>query len=814
MAFDITQKLKLLSEKISIKPNLVLEIDGLAKLFCVKDVSRYARYGDDIYYGDDGLYYGGTITDDRSLPYIRTDETTRTISQQIEPDKGSSSSVSNMVVSMVDKDQLLSEIFSPGFYVDDVIGRTAILYLNFEGSSHPDDSLTLFNGVIDQVTYGVGIINVSISHPEQLKRQEIIQKFTGNLSGAINDSVTSITLETVQGLFLPQDILETCIVIEDEIIKYTGISTNTLTGCTRGYLDTVPATHDDESECESFYIIEDHAVDMALKLFLSGSGNYESFEATSFNIIGATDYVENAVFLNGIFNFERTYGVVLGDLITTTGTISNDVTEKPILSISENSLGTILVIDDVTFSDEIGASGTITIKSKYDTLPDGCGCKMTPRQVDVVRHEFYKDLLATGFPTMKFYIKESLNAKEFVDKEVYFPSTLFSIPRGGMASVGMVLPPISTDTLVKIGIENVTNPQTTVIKRSMNKHFYNSVEYRYEILPLEDKYLRREIILSELSLARIPVGNKPLLIESDGMRDNEDTTVIAHSNARRLLEKYRYAPDSISVKVMFGTGYKIELGDVVLFDGSGLGVTDITRGSRDFGPRLMEVIDKKFNILGGSVELTMLNTAYTINGRYATIGPSSALGSGSTKTRLILKDYFGKSTSSKPQRQKWEIYIGEKVRVHSTDYTFDETVTLESFDSSNEMAVIVSELSSAPLENYIMDQPKYPDSTDEKENQLWKTAHMHLTPRVTVVSGSSQTSFTVADGDISKFFVGAYIEVHSDDFLQISEERQVLNIDTITNTITVGDSLGFVPAINFEVDLVGFKDGGLPYRII
>ncbi|MDP6585827.1 MAG: hypothetical protein QF535_14320 [Anaerolineales bacterium] len=34
------------------------------------------------------------------------------------------------------------------------------------------------------------------------------------------------------------------IIIEDEIIKYTGKSTNDLTGCTRGYFDTIDVQHD------------------------------------------------------------------------------------------------------------------------------------------------------------------------------------------------------------------------------------------------------------------------------------------------------------------------------------------------------------------------------------------------------------------------------------------------------------------------------------------------------------------------------------------------------------------------------------------
>lgn len=63
---------------------------------------------------------------------------------------------------------------------------------------------------------------------------------SSTLNGAINDTDTTITL-TDASLFSSSGF----IVIEDELISYTGKSTNDLTGCTRGVGTTTAASHAD-----------------------------------------------------------------------------------------------------------------------------------------------------------------------------------------------------------------------------------------------------------------------------------------------------------------------------------------------------------------------------------------------------------------------------------------------------------------------------------------------------------------------------------------------------------------------------------------
>jgi hypothetical protein len=60
------------------------------------------------------------------------------------------------------------------------------------------------------------------------------------LNGGINNSVTTITLTDTTGFPTSGSVR-----INSEIISYTGISTNDLTGCTRGSQSTTPASHSD-----------------------------------------------------------------------------------------------------------------------------------------------------------------------------------------------------------------------------------------------------------------------------------------------------------------------------------------------------------------------------------------------------------------------------------------------------------------------------------------------------------------------------------------------------------------------------------------
>jgi hypothetical protein len=79
------------------------------------------------------------------------------------------------------------------------------------------------------------------------------------LNGSINNSVTSIVLTSASSFPTSGTIL-----IDSEKITYTGISTNTLTGCVRGALSTTAASHTNTTAVNEFIttinLFETHAV--------------------------------------------------------------------------------------------------------------------------------------------------------------------------------------------------------------------------------------------------------------------------------------------------------------------------------------------------------------------------------------------------------------------------------------------------------------------------------------------------------------------------------------------------------------------------
>lgn len=71
---------------------------------------------------------------------------------------------------------------------------------------------------------------------------------TSEIDGDLTAAATSIPLTAGDGSKFPSS---GTIIIENEIITYTGISTDTLTGCTRGFNDSTATTHSDNADVHS-----------------------------------------------------------------------------------------------------------------------------------------------------------------------------------------------------------------------------------------------------------------------------------------------------------------------------------------------------------------------------------------------------------------------------------------------------------------------------------------------------------------------------------------------------------------------------------
>jgi hypothetical protein len=820
MALELSTTARLLASQTNIETQLILQVEGIPFIYGALDIAKLAKFGDAIKFGDAGLVFGGTINDPDGRPYISLEGTTTQISQQLEIDKGGVGSVQKFNVTLIDKDQHITQNFSPGANVTDILGSVADVYVSF-GGSHPEDSIRIFNGVVTSQDAAPGAWRIGIDHPEFLKRTDVLILANTNLDGAISDVATTLSLVNTALFTPPANTLRSMVRIDDEIIEYSSISGNDLIGATRGLFGTIPVAHDDDATVDSYYVLEDNAIDLALKLMLSKEGNephVTDIDVESIIQVDGATSVTNGIFFNDKTIVDR-FGLNLGDKMSITGDANgaNNFTDRTIQAFSEQSNGIVIVVDGAALVVSVGSAGLASFNSAYNVLPAGAGMKMS--QVDVAQHLRFKQLFPT-LPSYQFKIKDTISPlKDFLTEEVYRPSGFYQVPRKGRSSVNSTLPPLALDELIELNETNTKKASKNKITRSVTgSTFFNAVTYKFNEDALEDRFLASETVFSAKSTTRIKVPNKVLSIKSKGFIDNAETRNYIAAQTRRFSDRYQFATETISVQLLY-RNFNIEIGDIVLYGSPELQIPNISTANRDFEPRLFEVIQKKLNIRG-QISLTLLDTGFSQDGNFRTISPNSFVGSGSTVSTIVLKRSFS-TGEFEVERTKWENMIGEDIEIRNEDSTFSEVVKLVSFDPGSDDKIIISPpLSLAPPEDYLVDLPDYPTSTDSSERSKMKSIFGFIDPTVTIVSAASDTEFTVAPADIDKFTVDAFLLVHDSDYSVVStadsidDDAQVLTINTGTNTITTNQSLGFTPLAGYECDLIGFQDGGVPYRVL
>jgi hypothetical protein len=356
--------------------------------------------------------------------------------------------------------------------------------------------------------------------------------------------------------------------------------------------------------------------------------------------------------------------------------------------------------------------------------------------------------------------------------------------------------------------------QQTKIKRSINKYFYNNVLFKYNEAVVDELFLSGDLETNQDSKNRIPVGNKTLVINARGLRPSTDATVIIDILKRRFQDKYKFGAELISTQAFYGKTFNTDVGDVVVFGDSVLNLPDTKKGSRDFAPRLFEVANKSLSIKTGEVKLELLDSGYSLaDGRYGIISPSSqTLALGSSGDVVKIKNSY-ETVAPQLEKSKWTPYIGQRVIIHDELWDNIHETKLIGFSASDAYLMLLdTPVPFAVLDDYVVEVAQYPDNNDPEDNQLSKRVFVYTNPTVEVLSGISQTQFTVAGLDVSKFLVGAIVLVRDTEWDTISPELKVT--DVTGSTVTVSAPLGFVPLAGYEIDFIGFKDSGAPYRYL
>lgn len=710
----------------NIKPIYVLQIEDVPYLIGSDTIKKYLRYGDDLYeYGDEGLYYGGLVPYPDQKTLISLDGTTTSIKQNLEPDKARGSGVSQLTIRLIDKNLDATKLLS-GLY-GEILFKKVKVWVGFgETSAWNEDFILIFRGIIESVDAGQGHVNLNLNSPDQKKRQLLLPKADTELDGAINNSQVAITLASVENLFVvpdhpayapKDDSIKTYVRIEDEIIEYTSISGLVLNGCVRGSLGTTAVAHDDESAVESFYVLEGNAMDLALKLMLSDADQtpyLSSFEATS---VGITDSeaIDDIIWFAGK-NITRDYNITIGDFITTSGFTeagNNFATYKEILDVVVTDTGSYIMVDE-TLTLEVGATGSVTFLSQYNTL--GFGLKMDTDEVDIDKHEELRRSFLS-IHNYRFYLRQEIEeGKEFIEKEIYLPASCYSLPgdREGLSRVGVGIhkAPIPGRGIVTLSEDNITNPKDLKVKRSINKNHYNAIVFRYEDTPLDEKLLRTNVATA--GTITVPTGNKALVIDSLGLKDFLLAKNISTAAGDRLLERYRNAAEFLDdVKIQFKDAVKINIGDVVILDPTDLNLINTLELSRDKPAGLWEVINKDTDTKTGAVKLSLVDTSFNIEARFGLISPASKLTEVITQTRFKISYIYGPSRFGESEYKKWTNLRNCFVKIRRPDYSFEHTTRLTKVSPSG---MEIETLPSFTIQtDDIMEFSNYSDSRDEEK---------------------------------------------------------------------------------------------------
>ena len=244
-----------------------------------------------------------------------------------------------------------------------------------------------------------------------------------------------------------------------------------------------------------------------------------------------------------------------------------------------------------------------------------------------------------------------------------------------------------------------------------------------------------------------------------------------------------------------------------MFGEPSLKIADMKNGTRSFEPRLMEVVNKRLDLKTGQVELDLLDTNFKESGRYGVIAPSGVISS-ATSSSLS----FGTWALSKNKTAKdvWGAYVGQHIEWHNDNWSRVGSGEITDFDElDHNKMVIINMTGQVAQKGDIVSPMRYAASS--KVDRIFKKLFCYLNPSPKIVSGISSTRFTVSNLYLPFFHVGSPIIVHNSDWSIKSEEVKVISI--VGNEILVPD-LGFIPTNTMSVELVGFSDGGAPYRLI
>lgn len=612
--------------------------------------------------------------------------------------------------------------------------------------------------------------------------------------------------------------IRTFIKINDEYMEYGAgdIAADGIT-VTRGARDSVIAEHTIDADVTNHVEIQGNPIELALKIMLSGWGDnwISGIEIEGFNKTGlATPLtLPNAIILPDKVNAIEDYGLAPGDYMTITGSAFNNgvytVRAFGDLSLYPNKV----IFVNETLIDEQPTAGVMAIRSQYDTFPTSCGNKLRGYDVDVARFQDTKlNFLFQNDNTMRILQSGPIASKQLIEQELLLPCGAYSVTRFGRLSVTITKPPIIDGRSIFVDKTVVVDPQNISVERALNtRAFFNEVQYQYNVNDAGDFIDTLSIIDTE-SLAKFDTS-AVLPIQSRGLHSDLGAENFIRRRGQYILKRYKDCAILMRMKTNWKASSLVEVGDVIpVYDNGDLHISNFQDGTRDIGSQLFEVWERTLDMKTGTAQLVLVTQlGYLISDRFATISPSTKVDIGSTNDRIRVKDSYGALYPGNEKR-KWEGFEGEQVRFHSYDYSYTEVKTFIGFDAGDPYIMIVDPpFITPPPADTIIDVIEYSEAS-AGDGQKYKIAFCFIDPTVEVASGASTTVFDVATGEGAKFLAGLPVFIRKADW---SVESSESDVDSIAgDTVTIDPAIGFIPVAGDKVELIGFLDGGGPYRIL
>ena len=726
MSLPITLNTQIAKQQVNVQPLMVFTIDGVPYTFSAGQILETYKIGDVGLKIGTSWQIGGSHLLDGQKDYISLTAgqgTTTRITQQLQPDKGLGTSVTQMTITLVDKDNEITQIISPSFVVDEILGKECKVQIGFSNTDYPEDYVTIFRGIIEDINAGAGFVSFNLSSTEQKKRTSVFTKATAELASSISavGSVSTITVDDATPFLTrqlgPNGTYDSSITyyvkIGDEYFSYTGTTGTTLTGVTRNPspFNFGQQAHSSGDSVQSMIRLQGNGLDLARKIMFSGTNGYfaSGIDITNFERISGTELVSNAIYFYGV-DIQEMYGIEVGDYLTTTGASNgaNNVSLKTISQIEKTLTGSYIVVNGVTFVEETPSAGTISFRSRWDTLGDGCSMKGF--DVDDAEFTYLYNTFLSSFD-FDFKLFDTISAKDFIEQQILRPMGCFSIQRKGRVSLGYHIGPIPGADILVLDENNILNASKLSMRRSLSKNFYNTIVFNLEKDVNTGEYSIVKTTRDQTSIDDFNVGQRTMTIYADGMTDALQGPAKALQTSNRLLDRYKRGAEFLDgVAIKFGDGFTVEIGDIVILKTNNLSLTNISAGDRNSTVRIFQVLNKTFDIKAGTMSVNLTDTNFANAARYCLISPSSYVKSGASGTVFTIESSFNSKFGAN-EYLKWQKYGKISVRVRNASGSVSGTAIIDSW--SGNTVTLQSSLGFTPVAGYLMELDKYNFQDDD-----------------------------------------------------------------------------------------------------